>query len=1057
MAMVINSNIASLTSQRHLSNSRNDMEVAMERMSSGSRINSSMDDAAGLAISNRMTSQIDGLNQAIRNANDAISLAQTAEATLDSHSGILQRMRVLAVQSANDTYSTLDRQTLNNEIVQLKEELNRSVTVATFNGQKILDGTNDAFTFQVGHVASDTVTIALADMRGAEIGTRSWADKVGTVAPTSVGDPDSKAGTVEVPAVVDAVEKDTYQLSGQVTTGGSVAFEFNGTRYTQDFDTSHGKTMDNLVAAINANETSFIAARNGDNLEVNALTASNMQMPEGTISGSLNASSDLTATKTVSVTGAAAVSPTPEVVEHTVTGTLTDGQSVSFSINGNLYQETMDASAVPTADTHAIVMTRLADAVSAGEADFTMVSTSGKLTMTGAVGSGTDMPQGVVGGDLTSSAAQTTPGVTEVIAAKEENTYSFSKAMDVGGFIDFELNSVSYHQEFDQSHPNSLDKLVATINATDSTVVAARVGNDLTITNVAASDTAMTPATVSGITDNANVLSAAHLDTVAGAASAPIEKDTYELSSDIAAGGRLVFEMNGNTYTQAFDTDHQTTVNNLATQINQGEDNVIASRDGGNLVIVAKEASDAQMTAGVLTGQTDGTTGVTVTQAVKTAGEASASAAIAEIEQFTESDMADVAATDTFTYTVGSTTYTSAAVADADSDGTPTLAEQKAALADLVSKIDANAALDASISYNADDSGYTLKVTQTSGNESATAIGGEFKHGANAIAIDSSIDSTTRPGAEAGDPVTEIRTIDIASAMTAGGKIEFAYGDKTYSQEFDTSNSFTLDKLVTAVNNDLSDDFTLSRNGSDLVLTAASASDTALSVPTVSVFADDSVAITATQVDSIDGHAAVAAIDGSAAKNAFDFNGIDLEVGDRVSLTVNGNTYIQEFITDEEATLNSLGALVVNGEASYESKALVEGKLVFTGQANGTAIENGTMSIETGVVHAADSVDDIIITDSASSKHALTTIDNALEMMAEFRSRMGAMSNRMYHTVSNLMSVSENTSAARSRIQDADFALESANLAKSQVLQQAGTAMLAQANASTKDILSLLK
>ena len=185
MAMVINSNIASLTSQRHLSQSRNDMEVAMERMSSGSRINSSWDDAAGLAIGNRMTSQIEGLNQAIRNANDGISLAQTAEGALEAHSGILQRMRVLAVQSANDTYSALDRKTLNNEIIQLKEELNRGVSQATFNGKKILDGTNTSFTFQVGHTATDTVTVALANMAGSKIGTQTWADKSGVTAPTT--------------------------------------------------------------------------------------------------------------------------------------------------------------------------------------------------------------------------------------------------------------------------------------------------------------------------------------------------------------------------------------------------------------------------------------------------------------------------------------------------------------------------------------------------------------------------------------------------------------------------------------------------------------------------------------------------------------------------------------------------------------------------------------------------------------------------------------------------------------------------------------------------------
>jgi flagellin len=1034
------------------------MEVAMERMSSGSRINSSMDDAAGLAISNRMTSQIDGLNQAIRNANDAISLAQTAEATLDSHSGILQRMRVLAVQAANDTYSTLDRQTLNNEIVQLKEELNRSVSVATFNGQKILDGTNESFTFQVGHVASDTVTIALTDMRGAEIGTRSWSDKDGVIAPTSVGDPDSKAGTIEVPAVEDAVEKDTYQLSGQVTTGGSISFEFNGTRYTQDFDTSHAQTMDNLVAAINANETSYIAARNGDNLELNALTASNIQMPEGTISGALNANSNLTATKVVSVGGAAAVSPVQEVVEHTITGTLTNGDSVTFSINGNLYSETMDTGATP-ADTHAIVMARLAADVSANEADFDMTFTSGKLVMTAAVGSDTDMPQGTVGGALTSVAAQTTAGVTEVIAAKEENTYTFNNTMDVGGYLDFELNGISYHQEFDQSHPNSLDKLVANINSTDSTVVASRVGNDLVITNVAASDTPMSDATVSGLADNANVLTAAHLDTVVGAASAPIEKDTYELADDITAGGRLVFEFNGNTYTQEFDTDHQTTVNELAIKINQGEDNVIASRDGDNLVIVAKEASDTQMTAGTLSGQTDGTAAVTVTSTVATTGDAEAGSAIAEIEQYASYDLLSLAGGKTLTYNDGTSTFTSAAV---DNTGTPTPAEQKAAVDDLIAKINhastGSSEVTAAVVYSPDSTNPTsFVITMTAKAGSSTAIGGDLKYDGTSIALDTSIDSDTVAGAAVGDPVKEIRTIDIADEMVAGGKIEFAYGDKAYVMDFDTSHSFTLDKLVTAVNNDLSDTFTLARNGNDLVMTATAASDTALSAPTVAVFKDDSVSTNATHVNSIDGHEAVAAIEGSAAINAYDFNGITLEVGDRVSLTVNGNTYIQEFITDQEATLNALGALVVNGEESYQSKAYEGGKLVFTGQDNGTAIENGVMSIETGVVHAADSVDDIIITDSASAKHALTTVDNALEMMAEFRSRMGAMSNRMYHTVSNLMSVSENTSAARSRIQDADFALESANLAKSQVLQQAGTAMLAQANASTKDILSLLK
>ena len=503
MAMVINSNIASLTSQRHLSQSRNDMEVAMERMSSGSRINSSWDDAAGLAIGNRMTSQIEGLNQAIRNANDGISLAQTAEGALDAHSGILQRMRVLAVQSANDTYSALDRKTLNNEIIQLKEELNRGVSQATFNGQKILDGTNTSFTFQVGHTATDTVTVALANMAGSKIGTQTWADKSGVTAPTT-------------------------------------------------------------ASAVTGITTAVLA------------------------------------TATMTISGAA-------------------------------------------------------------------------------------------------------------------------------------------------------------IKATDT----------MTMT--------------------------------AGSA----------------------------TFAHTFATSSQTLTVNI------------------NEYVAAWNAST-----------------------------------------------------------------------------------------------DANVAL-----YTASNSAGAITITQ----DTATA-----------------------------------------GALTVAGSVAQVGGS------------------------------------SDIPV----ATDAAAGVTGVALVAE---------------------------QESYDLSSITLAEGDRVSLTIGSKTYTQDFATDQATTLSALGALVVNGDSGYVSKAVTSGKLVFTGVAAGTAMAAATMKVETGTVSAANSVDDVIITDSASAKASLLVLDNALEMMADFRSRLGASSNRMFHTVDNLMNVSENTSAARSRIMDADFAKESADLAKSQVLQKAGTAMLSQANASTQDILNLLK
>lgn len=140
MPQVINTNIASLNSQRNLNTSQTSLATSLQRLSSGLRINSAKDDAAGLAISERMTSQINGLNQAARNANDGISLAQTAEGALGQLGDSLQRMRELAVQSANSTNSATDRAALQSEVSQLQSEIDRIATQTQFNGLNLLDG-----------------------------------------------------------------------------------------------------------------------------------------------------------------------------------------------------------------------------------------------------------------------------------------------------------------------------------------------------------------------------------------------------------------------------------------------------------------------------------------------------------------------------------------------------------------------------------------------------------------------------------------------------------------------------------------------------------------------------------------------------------------------------------------------------------------------------------------------------------------------------------------------------------------------------------------------------
>ncbi|WP_181880874.1 flagellin [Crenobacter cavernae] len=168
--LTINTNVSSLTSQRNLGASQNALSTSLQRLSSGLRINSAKDDAAGLAISERMSGQIRGLDQAKRNANDGISLAQTAEGSLVEISNNLQRIRELSVQSANDTNSATDRAALQGEVAQLTQEITRVASTTQFNGKNLLDGTFTAQSFQVGANANQNLSVSLNSAKATSLG-----------------------------------------------------------------------------------------------------------------------------------------------------------------------------------------------------------------------------------------------------------------------------------------------------------------------------------------------------------------------------------------------------------------------------------------------------------------------------------------------------------------------------------------------------------------------------------------------------------------------------------------------------------------------------------------------------------------------------------------------------------------------------------------------------------------------------------------------------------------------------------------------------------------------
>lgn len=319
MPQVINTNIASLNTQRTLNSSQSMQAQALQRLSSGLRINSAKDDAAGLAISERFTTQIRGLNQATRNANDAISLTQTAEGALGSISNNLQRVRELAVQAANATNNASDRQALQDEVSQLVQEIDRVATATQFNGVNLLDGSFSAKAFQVGANVSQTITVdqiasartsSLGQFRGVVLTNQDIGPASDTAAAKSVivGGVTTSLGTIanDARALANAINgsgvaglsatANVNTVAGQVSAGaptaaGSSTVDINGTSITIAGTTSLTQNRANAVAAINAQSsvTGVVASDTGSSVTLTAADGRNISVANFAAGGATGA------------------------------------------------------------------------------------------------------------------------------------------------------------------------------------------------------------------------------------------------------------------------------------------------------------------------------------------------------------------------------------------------------------------------------------------------------------------------------------------------------------------------------------------------------------------------------------------------------------------------------------------------------------------------------------------------------------------------------------------------------------------------------------------------
>ena len=359
MSMVIGTNVASLTAQRHLEASRAEMETAMERLASGKRINSAMDDAAGLAIAHSMESKISSMNQGIRNANDGISMLQTAEGALEETSSMLNRMKELATQASSGSYSSSDRIALDAEFQALASAITAIAKETDFNGTNMLNSTSTV-SFQVGDAATDNVSMSFQAVKATDLSildTGSAVTELATVAITTAHTATSKPVSTFTITTAPAAESKSLEM------------DVSGVTYTQKHDTNALTSMQKLAAQITADNENIHATATATVLTLTSLTTG-----EGWTSTGLKVFSDSTMAAGTTIYAETTVNgpTTKQVGTHTLSATSEVNETISVSVNGVTYEQDFVTDGATT-------MAALASQINNGTTNLNAVGTSSAI------------------------------------------------------------------------------------------------------------------------------------------------------------------------------------------------------------------------------------------------------------------------------------------------------------------------------------------------------------------------------------------------------------------------------------------------------------------------------------------------------------------------------------------------------------------------------------------------------------------------------------------------------------------------------------------------------
>lgn len=1238
MALVVNTNVSALNTQRTLNSTTNQMQEAIGRLSSGKRINSAADDAAGLAISTRMTSQVKGLNMAIRNANDGISLVQTAEGAMDEVTNMLQRMRELSVQASNSTLNDSDRASLNDEVGQLLTEIDRVANTTRFNNQVILDGSYAA-NLQIGDQADQSMSVGISSANIASMG--ETADGLASAASaaslsvggisTSAADYQGKTFQVTSNGVTTTV---TLPTAAETTaTAASATATLQGedlgaaTSSVISTDSYRQATIDltdavNRVIQVRGAGDSFVNVDFSQELaDYYGVTVNALDTPSlDTASLSEQVTSDVLVTvmnqalaNEAALQGANAVTVSVNSVGQlefadasgsTTNVAIREGYTVDpTTLDGTFAAEfidsSVDADGAITARSLGIVELDMSDDKYSvfkvkvnGAVSYTTVDFLDKLNNTDYVANRDSVKAEELVNALQAELDELFTGNDAVtVSFDEEGQLNFSVA---GGDRTIELAEDNYDNAGTSTAGDFVSGLVLASVTTGSTTISnssttkdlsgvdsltkpfesdnyiinvrvnggSEVNIDLQdyITDIAADTSAVTGA------EMVSILQAAFDDNFSGEDAITVGqrfdgKLTFSVAKDTGVLLMSEADTNFDSTDGTFVTNHIDSSGSL--EINQAKAAVVSTStpvtDYGDvaygsfvsgtpieLVDFANQKETTRLTpfddisshAVTLDGDggngtaitwaigdivsfvlDDGVKSTTITATLTAASLANAVTLLGSAVTSTTSSDADAVAgrysfsasgndlvvthKDGRTFTVAAGSTHAIGTGDFDYQSLYGTAVDST-LSTTAASVEPNTAADISIA-----AGSTLAITLEGASVGTVTIdAGEYRTLEDvAASIQYELDAH---GAFQGENALIARVVSYTdeTAPAGSGQLKYLAIESAYGKEIEITETTSsllgseTNSLINAtkifqeygVEPDETNYRTHARVDGGVDTTAGSGlvnlsvTDGANSyVYQLSMAQDANTSFASFTADlEAKANAAMAAHGISFSVNTSGTNvSIDMDQAGDYSFSLSGDIVDDAFGGSVSASgapagavLNSMDDVVSEIAADLSATGVSvnydadTNEIVFADN-SGTTGTSSTVSLAgsdlasmqfAGTLSAAGVASDatasklseVDVSTEAGATSALASIDNAIEYISSQRSELGAVENRLNHTVSNLSNVVNNTAAARSRIEDADFAVESANLAKMQVMQQAGTAMLAQANASAQLVLSLL-